>query len=242
MANFCPNCGEQLQADWRACPKCGQGVEPAAEAPAPEAPTSKPAEKQSALIVPDRARETQPLPQGATLGDRIQHAWEQATGPMVCPGCQQTRGVAGALCPACGSRYPSHRTAMIGGGVAALGGFLLLISLIATGGLLKSETEGGSGSLEGIGWLLLIVGIGMGVYGMGRAGPAQQQSCCGCSCAIAILLVPATAALLWSTGGPFLAPAAIPMWIPLSWTLDVAIRSGAFMAVWLGRLMRTVEN
>lgn len=238
MANYCPNCGQELESDWRACPKCGERVEPTpssagvSEQPSgyfegkgqPPPPETKPTEVKATT-----ERSASPMPAGATLSERVQNAWQQATGPVGCPGCKQTSGTPGALCPACGSRYPSPRTAMVGIGIAMLGGFLLLITLVATGGLLEQKANGDfrGGTLEALGWLLGVVGIGIAIYGVGRVGPARQTSCCGCSCAVALFVLPAAGIGLWMSGGPVLAAAALPAWLPLSLGLDAGLFFGS---------------
>jgi hypothetical protein len=148
-----------------------------------------------------------------------------------CPGCRKTTGTPGALCPACGSRYPSPRTIMVGFAVGLLGGLLLLIALVATGGLLQESSANGEfniSTVEAMGWLFGVVGVGMVIYGVGRSGPERQQSCCGCSCAVALLAIPAAGWALWVSGGPLLAALALPAWFPLSWT----IHAGAVFAYW----------
>jgi hypothetical protein len=141
---------------------------------------------------------------GTTRGERLGKAWAQAGAAVECPGCHTTTGPPGALCPACGSRFPSPRVAMVGIAVALLGGFFLF--------------------LEGVGWLCALVGGGMVVYSVGRSGPQRQSSCCGCSCAIALLAIPAAGWAVWTAGGPLLAAAAVPAWIPLSWALEAESR------------------
>lgn len=113
---------------------------------------------------------------------------------------------------------------MVGLGIAAFGALCLAVALVSTGGLLESSRFGssGGGNVEGVGWLALLVGGGLFVYGTGRVGPEQQQSCCGCSCAVALLALPVGLFWLWSAGGPALAALAIPAWVPLVWLLDFA--------------------
>jgi RNA polymerase subunit RPABC4/transcription elongation factor Spt4 len=215
MANYCRNCAQALEPSWRACPNCGTEVEPSTEGGGTKE------EGPSGAHGPR-------LPPDASLSDRVSYAWAQASGPVECPGCHQTTGMAGALCPECGSRYPSPRTGMVGSGIAAFGGLLLLIALIGTGGLLQEDV----GGVESVGWLLLVVGIGMTIYSVGRVGPQRQASCCGCSCVIALLVLPAATLALWSAGGPLLAAIALPAWVPLIWLLEAAALTARFAGAW----------
>ena len=176
-----------------------------------------------------------PIPKasGPTLGEQLGKAWAQAGGQVGCPGCQTTTGSPGALCPSCGSRYPSPRGAMVGIAAALLGSLFLLIAYIATGHLLHSKANGHTdvGTLETLGWLLGIVGVGMVVYSVGRSGPQKQTSCCGCSCAVALIVIPAAGWVLWTAGGPLLAAVVIPAWVPLSWILEYAAQAWRFTSI-----------
>lgn len=212
MSKFCSECGERLQAEWRACPHCGAAASPGE--------TKEPAPLPNA---PQTVGETTPPAPGAPLNERLQHLWNEASGPTTCPGCRQTTGSPGALCPQCGSRFPSQRAGLVGLALAAVGGLLLLAAFMINGGLLEENRHEGGSTVEGAGWLVLIVGAGIFIYSVGRAGPERQSSCCGCSCAVALLVVPSTALLLWAAGGATLVAFAIPLWVPLVWTLDAAL-------------------
>ena len=152
--------------------------------------------------------------------------WESAGGVVTCTGCTATSGAPGALCPACGSRYPSPRALIIGLVVAAAGSLGIAIDWIATGEFFGfgPQTE----DFAGFGMLLALAGGGLAVYGSGRIGPEQQQSCCGCSCAVALIALPVAALALWVTGGPALVLIALPAWVPLlrvlDWTWRLAMR------------------
>ena len=80
--------------------------------------------------------------------------------------------------------------------------------------------------LEAFGWLGLFGGIGGVFYSFGRSGPKGQTSCCGCSCLVLVLALPAGALLIWQSGGPLLAAAAVPLAIPFVWCLDAAATLG----------------
>lgn len=226
MRNFCPNCGGQLQAEWQVCPACATPIERRAET----APVGTPA-------APQRPSATPPPP-GASLTDRMKHVWAEATGEEVCPGCHKTTGPPGALCPQCGSRYATPRVGLVGLGLGALGGLLLLIAYLTTGGLLETDRRESMSTVEAVGWLALVVGGGMFIYSIGRAGPERQSSCCGCSCALALIVLPTGALMLWSAGGPTLAALAIPAWIPLMWILDAGLVAGAVARGWARELTR----
>ena len=189
-------------------------------------PHQRPA--QTAAAQPSTSQHVSSQTPGTTLGEWLGKAWAQAGGAVECPGCHTTAGPPGALCPACGSRFPSPRTAMVGIALALLGGFFLLLALIFTGGLLQETRRGETdvSTVEVFGWLFAVVGVGMLIYSVGRSGPQRQSSCCGCSCAIALLAIPAAGWALWTAGGPLLAAAAVPAWIPLSWALEGGIRLG----------------
>ena len=222
MAKFCSECGDPLAEDWRVCPRCET----------PIANPRSPALAARELDEPSAPVEVSPPPQqdDATLFQRLEYHWNQTSGPTECPGCQRATGPPGALCPFCGSRFPSPKVGLVGLGLAALGGFLLLIAYLATGGLLETDRRNGSSPVEAVGWLTLLIGGAIFVYSVGRSGPQRQASCCGCSCVVAALALPSTALLLYAAGGPSAAALALPVWIPLVWVLDAA-----WVAGWLGR-------
>jgi DNA-directed RNA polymerase subunit RPC12/RpoP len=154
-----------------------------------------------------------------------------------CPGCGTTQGRPGAMCPYCSSKYPND--ALIAAGIkVALGGG----ALYAFGALAKSDT------ISGCGVLVALIGAGMFASGLGREGAQQQQSCCGCTCLLMLLVLPAGALLLYAHGGPLMALAAVPLWIPTAHLLDglvrLAIRGSAALrhsgvAQWLSNSLRT---
>jgi RNA polymerase subunit RPABC4/transcription elongation factor Spt4 len=217
MSNFCAECGQAVEPEWRVCPACGTPIQ--GDVAQPAEPTTPPA------VQPTPVKAPAP-PQGAPLSDRLQHLWNQASGPTKCPGCQRSMGTPGALCPYCGSRFPSPRVGLIGIGVAAIGGVLLLVAFISTGGLLETHRRDGSSTIEGLGWLALIAGVVMFVYSVGRSGPQRQASCCGCSCVVAAVLLPGVVLAFWSAGGPAMAGLGVVAWAPLIWTLDAGLIGG----------------
>ena len=108
-----------------------------------------------------------------------------------------------------------------------MGGVLLLVAFLTTGGLLEVDRSEGTSGVESFGWLLLVVGGGTFIYSLGRAGPEQQQACCGCTCAVAIIVLPSTGLALFAGGAPMIASVLTPvvLWVPLSWTLDCSTRT-----------------
>jgi zinc ribbon protein len=200
--NRCPTCQTINLSEASRCKKCG-----------------------TALVVADEGDE----PEGAVLEvpRKVESATHETASPtpaglglIECPGCHSTRGMPGALCPSCGSRYPSPGMVEWAVGVAAIGGFLLLVALIAKGHLLNTDDSGFFATVEGLGWLGVIAAVALAVYGSGRVGPEQQSSCCGCSCVVALILLPAAGAALWGHGGPLMACLAIPAWLPLVRVID----------------------
>ena len=176
----------------------------------------------------DAAAGTRPPPNGDQelgIGAQIKSIWAEAAGNTDCPGCRKTSGAPGALCPACGSRYPSPRAAVAGAIAVGVGGVLLLLALAIQGGL-GGGSSGDIGSLEGFGWLLVIGGFIGVFYSVGRSGPERQSSCCGCSCLVLVLALPAGALLMWNAGGPLMAASAIPLAFPLVWCLDASATIG----------------
>jgi Double zinc ribbon len=133
-----------------------------------------------------------------------------------CPGCVQTWGVPGALCPACGSRYgdPTMKAPAQALGIAG-------VVLIGIALLINGVSESAANVIGGIGVLALLGAAGAYAAYSGRVGPQRQSSCCGCSCAIALLVIPVTGLALWQRGGPELAVLALPAWWPISWALSL---------------------
>jgi len=64
---------------------------------------------------------------------------------VTCPGCKSTQGPPGALCPSCGSRYPSHQVA-----VAGLVILLAGAAVFGIGALAESDGAEGVGVLIGV--------------------------------------------------------------------------------------------
>lgn len=221
MSSYCAQCGQGLSPEWRVCPNCGTAVPSAEQAPAPLATEAQPTRVETPSPAP---------PPGAPLKDRLEHLWNQASGATQCPGCQRAVGAPGALCPYCGSRFPSPRVGLVGLAIAAVGGLLLLIAYATTGGLLEDNRFESASPVEGMGWLALIVGGGMFIYSVGRSGPQRQSSCCGCSCVVLVIAFPTAALILGSVGGPGMAALVLPGAIPLIWILD-----GAVVVGWLLR-------
>ncbi|CAB4865932.1 MAG: hypothetical protein F2799_02260 [Actinobacteria bacterium] len=229
MSNYCEQCGSELGLDAQYCGECGEPVDslstaftspPAVTRSAPAAVPAEPSPKQPVLANVTRGEGGGELPPKEQLG----LLWAAAAGPTDCPGCRQTQGSPGALCPACGSRYPSPRAALIGVFLLILGALLLLFALISTGGLLQDSASGSTqmGGLEATGWFAAAVGLGALIYSVGRNGPKTPTSCCGCSCVVVLLVIPAVGASLWVHGGPLLAAAIVPAAIPIVWLLDAA--------------------
>ncbi len=138
-----------------------------------------------------------------------------APGLVLCHGCRQMSGPPGALCPGCGSRLrdPSAREPALAAGAIGL-------ALVGIAIALQNAAEGVASVVGVIGFLALIGAAVLGAQAAGRVGPQRQASCCGCSCAVALLVVPTSALLLFSQGGPALAALALPAWLPLSWGLE----------------------
>jgi hypothetical protein len=150
--------------------------------------------------------ETQPDPAEPLTGEQ--------SNLVPCPGCVQTWGVPGALCPACGSRYgdPSMKQPM-----KILG--LVGVILVGIALLLNDVSEGAANVVGAIGVLSLVLAAFAYASYTGRVGPQRQGSCCGCSCAVALLLIPAAGLALWSQGGADMAAFALPASLPLSWAI-----------------------
>lgn len=167
-------------------------------------------------VAPDASAElTQPAAAPAAGDARL----------VTCPGCHTTAGHPGALCPACGSRYPNNQLAAVG-----VGALLAGVTVYGLGALVHVDT------ISGIGALIGFIGLGLAVYGSGRVGPAQQQSCCGCSCLILLLVLPVGAFALYTNGAPLLAALALPLWVPVAHAADITWRlvgyaQGAIRAV-----------
>ena len=239
MANYCEQCGSELGFDAQYCGECGEPVDgfalggpgtpaplPSTPPPPPPPPAPVPSEKKSVLADVTRGEGGDELP----AGQQLKLLWASAAGPTDCPGCKTTQGPPGAICPACGSRYPSPKAGLVGIVLFALGALLLLLALIVNGGLLQETSSGASktSGLEGVGWFALIAGLVGLFYSVGRNGPKSQTSCCGCSCVVVILVLPAAGIGLWAASGPVLAAAVIPAAIPIMWILD-----GATVLAWL---------
>src|SRR5436190_20555336 len=160
-------------------------------------------------------------PRTAELRDRAVEIERQKPNPPEpdlprCPGCLRSTGPPGALCPFCGSRYPDRSARATAAGLGIIGTAGIGLALLLSG---VSDTVAGIFGLIGI--LSLIGAASMASQARGRVGPAQprQTSCCGCSYVVAIVAVTSLGALLWHQGGPALAAAAAPAWVPLSWLM-----------------------
>ncbi|MEI7560115.1 MAG: zinc ribbon domain-containing protein [Actinomycetes bacterium] len=231
MANYCEQCGSELGFDAQYCGECGEPVD-SFSLGSTGTPTPAPPPAASSAPSKSMPADVNPVPAGEDLppGEQIKLLWASAAGPTDCPGCKTTQGTPGSICPACGSRYPSPKAALVGIVLFALGALLLLLALIVNGGLLQETSSGASkvSGLEGTGWFALIAGLVGLFYSVGRNGPKTQTSCCGCSCVVVILMLPAAGIGLWVTSGPALAAAVIPAAIPIMWVLD-----GATVLAWL---------
>lgn len=234
MGNFCSECGGTLSSEWKVCPSCGTHI------PQTKVPVGDPNPQAEKPQPTDT--ETPPPAVGAPLLQRLEYHWNQASGQTQCPGCQRSTGAPGALCPHCGSRFPSPRAGLVGLGVGALGALFLLVSYLATGGLLETNRREGMSTIEGLGWVTLLIGGATFVYSVGRAGPQRQSSCCGCSCAVAALVVPTTALVLYSAGGPGLAAVLVPAWVAFIWTVDAALVVGSLARRVFVELTRSVRQ
>jgi hypothetical protein len=115
----------------------------------------------------------------------------------------------------------------VGLAIGAIGGLCLLIAYVSTGGLFEGNRFDSS-PFEGIGAVALVVGGGMFIYSVGRAGPERQSSCCGCSCALLLVTLPGAALYFWTVGGPAASALVLPAAVPLIWLFD----AGAVLA-WL---------
>lgn len=150
----------------------------------------------------------------------------QEPGWVLCPGCRQRSGSPGALCPGCGSKLPQPQKAESARALLAIGAVVALVGYA----IYAATGHGGFGALViVVGIITFAVGLAQGKDVAGRVGPERQSSCCGCSCMVALLVVPVGAGLLWSQGGPALAALALPLWVPLSWAVELgsaARRSG----------------
>lgn len=191
---FCSKCGHQLELAGPYCANCG------------------------AQVTERRAGQTEPRVS-------VEPASNTETGAqsnlVPCPGCVQTMGVPGALCPACGSRYGNPAMKEPAQALAVVGAVLIGIALLVNG-----ASSDAAGWIGGIGFLALIgAGAAYASYS-GRVGPQQQKgSCCGCSCAVALLVIPAAGLALWSRGGPEMAALALPAWLPISWAIEIGERA-----------------
>lgn len=190
--NFCPGCGQQREQAGQFCPNCGSRVKER-----PDASTGA---------------QIEVGPVGAKSPPQAN--W------LPCPGCVQTKGPPGAICPNCGSRFPNPSMKEPAQGLAVLGVVLILLAVAING-----VSEDAATWIGVIGVLSLIgAGAAWGSYS-GRVGPQPEKgSCCGCSCLVLVLAIPLAGLLLWSKGGPELAILALPVGPPIIWVLDRADR------------------
>ena len=129
-----------------------------------------------------------------------------------CPGCGTTRGRPGAMCPYCSSKYPNDALTAAGMKVA-LGG----AALYAFGALAKSDT------ISGFGVLVALIGAGMFARASAGKGPSAGVLL-WLHVLAGMLVLPAGALVLYAHGGPLMALAALPLWIPVAHLLDALMQ------------------
>ena len=242
MPSFCDQCGAELGPDANYCGECGEQVwgfvhsttgRPGDQrATQPSSTSGPPKPKPDPEDQPSAMATSKQDPADLTLRQKLSIAMDEGLSPVDCPGCKTTAGSPSDICPACGSRYPNPLVGLLGAGLFLVGFLLLMMALVIYGGLFESNQANG---LESIGAITLVIGIALVFYSNGRNGPKQPTSCCGCSCAVIAIVLPSLAAGLWTTGGPMLAAAAVPLAIPAIHVMD-AVAALGWLAATAGRV------
>ncbi len=142
----------------------------------------------------------------------------QEPGWVLCPGCRQRSGPPGALCPGCGSKLPQPQKAESAGALLAIG---VVVGLVGYA-IYAATGHGGFGALVTvIGVIAFGVGLAQGKDVAVASAPSDSRLAAAAAAWWRSWWCLSGAALLWSQGGPAMAALALPVWVPLSWAVEL---------------------